>query len=80
MTDICGALQRNADLLEDCSDISVLRDFTVGSGLYELSGMLQKAAINQRRAAEYITLYKNALAAIEQARSELILELAANRR
>jgi len=57
-----------------------LRDFTVGSGLYELSGMLQKAAINQRRAAEYITLYKNALAAIEQARSELILELAANRR
>lgn len=80
MSNIRDALQRSADLLDDCADISVLRDLTVGSGLYELSGMMKKAAITQRQAIEYIMLYQNALEAIEQARAELILELAANRR
>jgi hypothetical protein len=78
MSDIIASLERSAMMLEDISDITVLRDFTVGSGLYELQGALKKAALNQRRAAEYIALYKTALGAVEEARSELLREITNN--
>jgi len=75
MKSLLEALERSSLLLNDMSDVSILEDFTGDSGLYELSGMLRKAAINQRQAIELIKTQKMAIAALEEAKTELAKDL-----